>query len=107
MSPADISPSKHIKMLIGTVGEMANSIKSVGSCSEVNIEYREPHDDRTYRDVAVTSSARINQPQNYSRFRYTESRRDTYQENSGGALSGRPIDTWVTSPNERVRTKMR
>ena len=81
-----------------------NPDRSVES-SEVNIEYREPCDERTYRHVAVTSSARINQPQNFSRFRYTESRRDTYQENSGGALSGRPIDTRVTRPNERVSTK--
>ena len=55
--------------------------------------------------MAVTSSACINQPQNFNRFRYTESRRDTYQENSGGALSGRPIDTRVTRPNEQVSTK--
>ena len=81
-----------------------NPDRSVES-SEVNIEYREPCDERTYRHVAVKSSARINQPQNFSRFRYTESRRDTYQENSGGALSGRPIDTRVTRPNERVSTK--
>ena len=30
MPPADISPSNHIKMLIRTVGEMPNSIQSVG-----------------------------------------------------------------------------
>ena len=52
----------------------------------------------------MTSPAHIIQPQNYSRFRYTEVKRNTSEEYSGGALSGRPIYTRVTSPNERART---
>ena len=70
----------------------------------VDNECIESSGEQTYRDVTVTSSAHIIQPQNYSRFRYNEAKRNTNEEHSGCALSGRPINTRVTRPNERART---
>ena len=66
---------------------------------EVDNECRESGVERTYRDVTGSSSAHNIQPQNFSRFRYTEATCNTYQEYSDGTLSGRPIDTRVTRPN--------
>ena len=53
--------------------------------------------------ITETCSAHNIQPQNYSRFRYTEAKRNTNQEHSDGTLGGRPIDTRVTRPYVRAK----
>ena len=91
-----------------TTSKYNNSALSVNADSRVeSIEFDneclESGVERTYRDVTRTSSAHNIQPQNYSRFRYTEATRNTNQEHSDGTRSGRPIVTRVTRPYVRAK----